>query len=154
MRAYMSRKPPVGLQPPPKDGPNLAHGQRVYNMACTACHQANGLGSTANNAPPLVDSEWVLAEGPNRIIRIALNGLSGPIEVAGKQYGAGVMTPFKDALSDEDIAAVLSFVRTNPEWKHKGTWVKPEQVKKIRDETKDRMVNWTAAELLKVPASD
>jgi hypothetical protein len=32
--------------------------------------------------------------------------------------------------------------------------VKPEQVKKIRDETKDRMVNWTAAELLKVPASD
>jgi mono/diheme cytochrome c family protein len=141
--------------PPPTDGPNLGHGQRVYNMACAVCHQANGLGSTAQNAPPLVGSEWVLAEGPNRIIRIVLHGLQGPIEVAGKQYGAGVMTPFKDALSDEDVAAVLSFIRMNPEWKHKGTEVKPEQVTKIRELTKDRgSVNWTAAELVKVPVKD
>ena len=147
--------PPVDFQPPPPFGPNLADGQRVYNMACSACHQPNGLGSTAQNAPPLVGSEWVLAEGPNRIIRIVLNGLSGPIEVAGKQYGAGVMTPFKDALSDEDIAAVITFIRMNPEWKHKGTEVKPEQVKMIREKTKDRgSLNWSAAELLKVPESD
>jgi mono/diheme cytochrome c family protein len=123
-------------------------------MACSACHQTTGLGSTANNAPPLLASEWVLAEGPNRIIRIVLNGLQGPIEVAGKPYGAGVMTPFKDSLSDADIAAVITFIRMNPEWNHKGTEVKPEQVAKIREETKTRAVNWTAAELLKVPESD
>jgi len=146
---------PVDFQPPPSDGPDLAYGQRVYNMACSACHQPNGLGSAAQNAPPLVGSEWVLAEGPNRIIRIVLNGLSGPIEVAGKQYGAGVMTPFKDSLSDADIAAVITFIRMNPEWKHKGTEVKPEQVAKVRELTKDRgSLNWTAAELLKVPESD
>jgi mono/diheme cytochrome c family protein len=145
---------PADFQPPRGDGPDLEHGRRVYNMACSACHQTTGLGSTANNAPPLLASEWVLAEGPNRIIRIVLNGLQGPIEVAGKPYGAGVMTPFKDSLSDADIAAVITFIRMNPEWNHKGTEVKPEQVAKIREETKTRAVNWTAAELLKVPESD
>ncbi len=144
---------PVDFQPQ-RDGPDLEYGRRVYNMACSACHQPNGLGSAAQNAPPLVGSEWVLAEGPNRIIRIVLNGLSGPIEVAGKQYGAGVMTPFKDSLSNEDIAAVITFIRMNSEWKHNATPVTPEQVAKIREATKDRMVNWTAAELLKVSGSD
>jgi mono/diheme cytochrome c family protein len=146
---------PEDLQPPPPDGPDLRPGKAIYNMACSTCHQANGLGSTANNAPPLVGSEWVLAEGPNRIIRIVLNGLQGPIEVAGKQYGAGVMTEFKGALTDQAIADVLTFIRMNPEWSHKGTPVTPEQVAKIRELTKDRgSVNWTAAELLKVPESD
>src|SRR5688572_16475494 len=140
-------KPPEDFQPPPPDGPDLRPGRSVYNMACSTCHQPNGLGSAANNAPPLVGSEWVLAEGPNRIIRIVLNGLQGPIEVAGKQYGAGVMTEFKGALTDDAIADVLTFIRMNPEWKHAGTPVTPEQVKKIRELTKDRgSVNWTAAD--------
>lgn len=155
-RVYAHYKmPPVDFQPPRGDGPDIEYGRRVYNMACSACHQVTGLGSTANNAPPLVGSEWVQAAGPNRVIRIVLNGLQGPIEVAGKQYGAGVMTPFKDSLSDADIAAVITFIRMNPEWKHTGTEVKPEQVAKIRALTKDRgSVNWTAAELLKVPDGD
>ena len=147
-------QPPVDFQPEKGDGPDLEHGRRVYNMACSACHQATGLGSTAQNAPPLVGSEWVLAAGPNRVIRIVLNGLQGPIEVAGKPYGAGVMTPFKDSLSDEDIAAALTFVRMNPEWKHNASPVTPGQVAKIRELTKDRMINWTAAELVKIPDSD
>jgi mono/diheme cytochrome c family protein len=147
-------KPPLDFQPPKGEGPDLEYGRRVYNMACSACHQPTGLGSTANNAPPLVGSEWVSVAGPNRMIRIVLNGLQGPIEVAGKQYGAGVMTPFKDALSNEDIAAVITFVRLNPEWKHNASPVTAEQVAKIRELTKDRMVNWTAAELEKIPDSD
>jgi len=147
-------KPPEDLQPP-KEGHDLARGRRVYEMACAVCHTSSGLGNPAVNAPPLVGSEWVLAPGPNRMIRIVLNGLAGPIEVAGKQYGAGVMTPFKDALSDEDIAAAITFVRMNPEWKHNASPVTPAQVAKIREATKDRgSVNWTAAELLKIPDSD
>jgi mono/diheme cytochrome c family protein len=145
---------PQDFQPPRTDGPDLERGRRVYNMACSACHQTTGLGSTANNAPPLVGSEWVLAPGPNRIIRIVLHGLSGPIEVAGKQYGAGVMTPFKDSLSNDDIAAVINYIRLNPEWKHAASPVTTEQVARIREATKDRVANWTAAELLKIAETD
>jgi mono/diheme cytochrome c family protein len=147
-------KPPIDFQPLKTDGPDLARGRRVFEMACAVCHMPSGLGNPGVHAPPLVGSEWVLAPGPNRAIRIVLNGLSGPIEVAGKQYGAGVMTPFKDSLPDEDIAAALTFVRMNPEWKHNASQVTPEQVAKIRALTKDRMVNWTAAELEKLPDSD
>jgi mono/diheme cytochrome c family protein len=147
-------KPPVDFQPPAGDGPDLARGRRVFEMACAVCHMTTGLGNPGVHAPPLVGSEWVQAPGPNRVIRIVLNGLSGPIEVAGKQYGAGVMTPFRDSLSNDDIAAAITYVRMNPEWKHNASPVTPEQVAKIRELTKDRGVNWTAAELLKVPATD
>ena len=148
-------KPPDEFQPPAGEGPDLAHGRRVFEITCAVCHMPSGLGSPAVHAPPLVGSEWVLAAGPNRIIRIALNGLQGPIEVAGQQYGAGVMTPFKDSLSDDDIAAALTFVRMNPEWKHNASPVTPEQVAKIRALTKDRgSLNWTSAELLKIPDTD
>jgi mono/diheme cytochrome c family protein len=148
-------KPPIDFQPLKTDGPDLARGRRVFEMACAVCHMPSGLGNPGVHAPPLVSSAWVLAPGPNRAIRIVLNGLSGPIEVVGKQYGAGVMTPFRDSLSDEDIAAALTFVRMNPEWKHNASPVTPEQVAKIRELTKDRgSVNWTAAELLKVSDSD
>lgn len=148
------RKLPVDFQWR-DDGPDLEYGRRVYNMACSACHMPSGLGNPGVHAPPLVGSEWVTTAGPNRLIRIVLNGLSGPIEVAGKQYGAGVMTPFKDSLSDADIAAVLTFIRMNPDWKHNALPVTPEQVTKIREATKDRgSLNWTAAELLKLSDSD
>jgi mono/diheme cytochrome c family protein len=148
-------RPPEDFQPRDPGGENLGAGKRVYDMACAVCHMPSGLGNPGVHAPPIAGSEWVLAPGPNRLIRIVLHGLQGPIEVAGKQYGAGVMTPFKDVLSDQDIAAVLTFIRMNPEWKHKATPVTPAQVAKVRDLTKDRgSVNWTAAELLQIPESD
>jgi len=138
------------FQPPPTDeDPLFGRGKVVYSKICAPCHQDNGLGSAAQNAPPLAGSEWVLAKGPNRIVRIVLHGLSGPIEVSGKQYGAGVMTPFGSALSDEEVAAVLTFIRQNKLWQHNASAVTPEQVKAIREATKDRTANWTAPELLK-----
>lgn len=136
--------------PVPDIDPSILRGKKLY-AACAACHQDSGLGSASVGAPPLVDSEWVLASGPNRIIRIALDGLQGPIKVKGQQYGTGIMTPFKMALSDQDIADILSFVRNNPAWKHSAGLVKPEEVKAIRDLTKDRSTPWTEAELLTVP---
>ncbi len=85
-----------------------ARGKIVFGGSCVACHQANGMGSAAQGAPPLAGSDWVQAEGPNRIIRIVLNGLSGPVDVAGSHYGTGTMTPFKDAYTDQQIADVLT----------------------------------------------
>ncbi len=62
------------------------------------------------------------------------------------------MTPFKDSLKDEQIAAALSFVRNS--WGNKAPIVKPEQVKKIRAATESKMGNWTSTELLQIPDSD
>jgi mono/diheme cytochrome c family protein len=58
------------------------------------------------------------------------------------------MVPWKDLLSDAQIAAVLSFIRS--EWGNKAPRVTPEQVKMIRDKTATRKQHWTAQELLQI----
>jgi len=125
-------------------------GQLVFERNCQQCHQATGLG-VAGQFPPLAGSEWVLAEGPNRIIRNVLNGFTGPVTVKGVPFNNN-MFAFRDLLSDQDIAAVLTFVRS--EWGNSAPVVKPEQVKKIRDATADRSTPWTEAELLKLSERD
>ena len=129
--------------------PHVAEGKRVFGQACAVCHQASGLGSTTVGCPPLAGSDWVQAEGPNRIIRIVLNGLTGPVEVSGGHYGTGTMVPFKDAFNDQQIADVLTYIRQ--EWSNKAGPVKLEQVKAIRTETASKPDNWHADELLQVP---
>ena len=101
---------------------------------------ADGKGSTTVGAPPLAGSDWAQAEGPNRIIRIVLNGLAGPIDVEGAHYGTGVMVPFKDNFNDQEIAAVLTYVRQ--EWGNKAGPVKPEQVTAIRKESASKPDSW------------
>lgn len=131
----------------PKPGIDPEAGRRVYNTACAPCHQPSGMG-TPGMFPPLGGSEWVNAEGHQRIIRIVLNGLSGPIEVSGAQFN-NVMVPWRDTLKDEDIAAVLTFIRS--EWGNKADPVPVEEVKAVREATKDRAAPWTADELKQVP---
>lgn len=129
-------------------------GKKLYEANCAPCHQANGVGSPAVNAPPLAGSDWVNTEGPHRMIRIVLNGLQGPLQVSGKQFGAGVMPPWRDTFKDDQIAAIITYVRGNKEWGNKAGGATPEQVKAIRDKTKDRAGAWTGDELMKVPLKD
>jgi mono/diheme cytochrome c family protein len=129
-------------------------GAKVYQN-CAACHQADGNGDPGKNIPPLVGSDWVLADSPNRIIRIVLNGLNGPVKVKDTTWSGNAMNPWRKTadnpagLSNEDVAAVLSYVRNN--WGNKAGIVTPEQVAAIAAETEKRSDQWTADELLKVP---
>ena len=141
---YFPNRTYKDLKPPGVD-PEL--GKTVYGMACLQCHQATGMG-TPGMFPPLAGSEWVTAEGHQRMIRIVLNGLAGPIEVAGAQYN-NVMVPWRDTLKDDQIAAVLTYIRS--EWGNKADAVTPEEVAKVRETTKDRSTPWTADELKQVP---
>jgi len=125
----------------------LRKGRTVYGNVCLPCHQATGMGQ-AGTFPPLAGSEWVLGEGPERIIRIVLNGLSGPIDVKGAQFN-NAMPPWKDVLKDDEVAAVLTFVRT--QWGNKGAAVKPDEVKAVRAKEGSRDAPWAADELKKVP---
>jgi mono/diheme cytochrome c family protein len=134
----------------PRPGADPVRGRKIYDQNCALCHQPTGMGVDAEGKPPLAGSDWVLEEGPNRIIRIVLNGLQGPVTVSGKQYGQLAMTPFRDVMSDADIAAVLTYIRST--WGNKAPPVKAEEVKAVRDATAGRTTAWTAPELLTIPA--
>jgi mono/diheme cytochrome c family protein len=139
--------------PKSEAGEARVRGRRVYNIYCSACHQPHGKG-IPGQFPPLADSEWVVGGGPNRLIRIVLNGMQGPVSVRSVEYN-NVMLPWRDQLTDEDIAAVLTFVRGNKEWSHQASLVTPAQVKAIRDATASRgSMAWTAPELLLISSSD
>ena len=62
------------------------------------------------------------------------------------------MLPWRDSLKDEEVSAVLTFVRNS--WGNKALAVDPAPVKKIRADTSDKGGAWTAADLLKVPLKD
>ena len=132
-----------------------ARGEKVYRdvAKCGACHQPSGLG-TPGQFPPLAGSEWVLAEGPNRIVRVVLHGLNGPIDVNGQPFN-GTMVPFGDFLRDDkDVGAVLTFIRQNKAWGNNASAVKVGDVKAIREATQGRDLPWTAAELQNIPEKD
>jgi mono/diheme cytochrome c family protein len=126
-------------------------GRRLYGDTCAKCHQQDGLG-VAGQYPPLVGSEWVLSPGPARMIRIVLDTIQGPITVKGQQYN-NTMTPWRDTLNDQQIAAVITYVRTQKEWGHTASPVTPEEVADIRKKTKDRpaLGPYTASEMLAIP---
>jgi len=106
-------------QPATKGSKRLNNGRAAFRIYCAPCHMESGLGNPGNNVPPLVRSEWVLAEGPNRLIRIVLNGLQGPIKVDGKDFDSNGMLPWRDTLTDDEvIAQILTFIRGNAEWGH------------------------------------
>ena len=128
----------------------FARGAAVY-LTCAACHQPNGKG-IPGQFPPLAGSDWVVVGGPNRMIRIVLHGLQGPMIVDGLPYN-NIMAPL-GTLSDEDIAAVLTYVRGNKEWGNNAAPITPEQVAAVRAQTSDRSQPWTADELLRIPDQD
>ncbi|MEX2044600.1 MAG: cytochrome c, partial [Opitutus sp.] len=127
----------------------IALGRNVYSTVCAACHQATGLGLPPA-FPPLAGSEWV-AGSEERIIRIVLHGLTGPIKVGGTEYN-GMMPPAGPGsgfnLSPERIAAVLTYVRQ--EWGNQAPAVSAEKVSEVRGKEGTR-APWTAAELEKLP---
>jgi mono/diheme cytochrome c family protein len=129
-----------------------AQGQKVYKLYCSACHQDDGNGNPSGFIPPLAGSDWVAAKDPSRIIRIVLNGLQGPITVSGKQFGQTAMLPWRDALNDQDVAGVLTYVRSS--WGNKSIAVNAEEVKKIRDETKSHGGSFSPDELLQIPLKE
>ena len=89
-----------GREPPPPD-PSFVRGQQLYENSCAACHQTSGWGAEGI-APPLVRSPWVL--GPEgRLVRIALHGVRGPIEVNGRTYNLEMEFP-QFGFSDQDLA--------------------------------------------------
>lgn len=101
-------------------------GKEVYTKYCLTCHQADASG-VPNMHPPLTPGSWV-DKDPAELIAIMMKGLTGKIEVNGEVYKN--FMPSHAQLTDEEIAHVLSYVRSS--FGNNSTPVTPEMVKKIR----------------------
>ncbi|WP_312695788.1 PVC-type heme-binding CxxCH protein [Sphingobacterium mizutaii] len=114
---------------------------------CVTCHQPNGKGLDASGFPPLNASKWVTGS-EDRLIKLTLNGLLGPIEVNGKKYPGQVpMTPFGMMLNDQEIADVLTYVRNS--FTNKANPISAAKVKEIRESIKDKKGFYSPEDLLK-----
>ncbi|MEJ1240256.1 PVC-type heme-binding CxxCH protein [Chryseolinea sp. T2] len=114
-------------------------GKAIYAREgyCNTCHQPDGKGLSASGFPPLAGTPWVTGSD-ERLIKIVLNGLQGPIEVNNQQYAGQVpMTPFGGLLNDEEIAAVVTYVRNS--FGNNASVVTPDLVKKVREKTKGKV---------------
>ena len=123
-------------------------GREVYRRDghCGTCHQEDGKGLSAAFFPPLAESEWVTGS-EDRLIKIALHGIQGPLTVNGVKFpGVVPMTPMKH-LSDKELAAVLTYVRNS--FGNKASVINPGKVSEIRAATKTKASFYTAEELLK-----
>jgi mono/diheme cytochrome c family protein len=141
-----------GMQPVSREGEVFAKGKKLFESAgCVLCHQVTGMG-TPGQFPPLAGSDWVLAAKPDRIIRVAWNGLTGPIQVKGTEFNQQ-MANIGQALnlSAEDMAALLTFIRGNSAWGNDASPVTAEQVKPVLEQIAARQEAWTADELQKIP---
>ena len=127
-------------------------GKKQYEAICVTCHQPTGLG-LPGVYPPLAGSEW--ANGSEeRLIRIVLYGLKGPLKVKGVDYNGAAMPAIGKVtgggfnLNDEKLAAVLTYIRQ--EWGNKSGPITAEQVAAIHAKEGDRK-EVTSDELLKLP---
>ncbi len=137
-----------------KEDRNLVlNGASIFKSLCGSCHGSDGKGIATGGAmmaaPPLVKSQRLQYDAKNTATRIVLHGLSGPID--GKTYSS-IMPSMADN-NDEWIASVVSYIRYEfgEPVRKKGVTlspvVKPEEVKKIREQEAKRSKPWTLEEL-------
>lgn len=105
-------------------------GKAIFAARCATCHQATGLGG--GPYPPLAGNADVTAPDTSNIILNVLNGRSGPLQVNGKTF-SGTMPAWKDQLSNDEIAAVLTYVRSA--WNNTAAAVSADQVAAQRNPT-------------------
>lgn len=132
-----SKVPPRKLQ-----GEHLAsykRGEEVYltKAACAGCHGIDGAGLP--NLGPLLDgSDWVTGS-TDRLTKVLLHGLTGPITVSGEKFNPAAAMPGlgqNPSITDQDLADVMTYIRQG--WDNRASQVKKDAVVKIREATKDR----------------
>ncbi len=128
----------------------LRLGRRVFETNCVICHQTSGLGAPSQY-PPLVNSEWILGQDQHtrrQLVAVLLYGLQGPVTVRGLVYNGNM--PAWNHLSDAEIAAVLSYIRSS--WGNRATALSTQEVSSIRKTLPPRVEPWTRSELEKFPS--
>ena len=144
---YKSSSQVESFQPKSGAAAALARGKGVYESVCGICHNSDGTGKPGQ-APALAGSEWVTSKGINRLAHIPLAGVAGAIKVGGKDWNLN-MAAMGAALPDEDVAAVLTYIRSS--WGNKAEAVTADDVKKVRAEIGKSPQPYSDAQLKAMP---
>jgi mono/diheme cytochrome c family protein len=135
----------------PKSGAAAARaqGKKVYEQICGTCHGTDGMGKPGQ-APPLAGSDWVITKGHSRLAHIPLLGLNGPVMVKGEpmNFPSG-MAAMGAALSDSDLAAVLTYIRSS--WGNKAGEVTADDIKAVRASMGGNTQPMSADQMMKMP---
>ncbi len=102
-------------------------GKKIYDAQCAECHAAQGQGKPPD-FPPLANNQSIVMSSAVNPIRMVLNGGYPPGTFKNpKPYG---MPPFAQSLSDVEVAAVVTYIRTA--WGNRGTPVSVKEVNELR----------------------
>jgi mono/diheme cytochrome c family protein len=108
----------------------LSLGKQIYDRECAICHGATGLGMPPHY-PPLAGNQSIEMASAVNAIRMVLNG-GYPPGTAGNPMPYG-MPPFAQRLSDDEVAAVVTYIRTS--WGNRGGPVSARQANELRAAT-------------------
>jgi mono/diheme cytochrome c family protein len=133
MAVYLKSLPKKDAEPPPTDAAKLVQpavmerGRQIYDKQCAMCHHSQGKGYPPSY-PPLAGNPSITMATPVNPIRIVLNGGYPPgTRKNPRPHG---MPPFAHLLNDDDVAAVVTYIRVA--WNNAGTPVLPTQVSGLR----------------------
>jgi mono/diheme cytochrome c family protein len=106
---YLGPNPPPAAPAAATAKAGAVDGAGVFADTCAGCHQPNGEGK-AGSFPPLANNPdlFLATDFPAAVV---LHGLQGPIDVAGQSLDQTM--PAFDFLSDDEIAAVIKYVRAS-----------------------------------------
>lgn len=120
----------------------ILNANSLYISNCGGCHGSNGLG--ISGAFPPLNGSAVVQGDKETLTKILLHGLQGQLTVKGDTYN-GIMPAFGNVLNDEQISAILTYVRSMSD--NKSSSISTEEVHSIREKTASRQGTWTPHEL-------
>ncbi len=139
-----------GFKKPELDLYRLGAEVYVRDTLCVTCHQLDGKG-LPEQYPAITPNAWTGGD-PERLIKITLHGLWGDMELDGKWFRTETdrlppMTPFKDVLSDREVAGVLTYTRNT--FGNSAKPVSPATVAAVRKSLGDRDDVYLFEEIMK-----
>lgn len=120
-------QPATSSIPSPEGSLLMSLGKAIYTSQCASCHGDAGLGQPPDYPPLAANPSIQMASAVNPI-RMVLNG-GYPPGTAGNPMPHG-MPPFAQALSDDEIAAVVSYIRKS--WGNRGTAISAREANQLR----------------------
>jgi mono/diheme cytochrome c family protein len=119
--------PVVSRLPDAESSLLVSLGKSVYDKQCSSCHGANGEGRPPHY-PILAGNQSIQMDSAVNAIRMVLNGGYPPGTFANPMPHG--MPPFSVTLSDDEVAAVVSYIRTA--WGNTGKPVSASEANKLR----------------------
>lgn len=131
MAVYLKSLAPAGDTSQKASRKAMELGAKQYDIHCGTCHLPSGLGSP-DTGPPLAGSAFAQAPDPSSLIDLVINGPRLPAAAPSDEWQRPwqSMTPFGQKLSDEQAAALLTFVRNS--WGNAAGMVEPKDIDRMR----------------------